>query len=92
LQLTYLPTSISEEITLPITGSIIWRHDNDWILNTASSYDEETYNAVCQKVLRSVLLPSITDDVRRILSGFTQKLIIQTLHCIHNLTYFNLNI
>jgi hypothetical protein len=86
-----LPIHISEDLTLiiRIIDIIAWYDPNNIrIFKVSSSYDEEEYNAVCRNMLRSVLLASTTHyDTTHISSRFVQKIIIQTMESVSNLTF-----
>jgi hypothetical protein len=89
--LTSLPMQVSEDISSAVVRKIIDTisdYDMQYKdLQVAATYDEEQYNTVCRNIVRSVLCSSIREyDTSEILSSFAQKLVIETLDRLHNLT------
>jgi hypothetical protein len=70
------------------TVTVITNYDDScYELKWAMWYQEEMHNAVCVKILGAVLLSNTTEyETKRMSSSFAQKLIIQTLDCVPNLT------
>ncbi|PNF15669.1 hypothetical protein B7P43_G14262 [Cryptotermes secundus] len=76
-------TLILKETIAVITNS----YDSCNDLNLAPWNQNEMHNSVCVKILRTVLLSNTTEyEMKHIYSSFTQRLIIQTLDCVPELT------
>jgi hypothetical protein len=89
--LTFLPMQVSEDISSAVVRKIIDTisdYDRQYKdLQVAATYDEEQYNTVYRNIVRSVLCSSIRQyNTTEISSSFAQKLVIETLDGLHNLT------
>ncbi|XP_023724907.1 uncharacterized protein LOC111874023 [Cryptotermes secundus] len=89
--LTSLPTDILQLLATHIIRRIInmiAQYDETCCeLKDAFWYDEDYHDSVCSKILNAVLFPCTrVYYMKDITSGFAQKLIVQTLACVPNLT------
>jgi hypothetical protein len=89
--LTALPIEVSKLLAPLIINEFISiisvYYGMSYVLKHASWYDEDTHMNVCAKMLKAVLLNCTTEyDTKNIYYSFVQKLIIQTLDCVPELT------
>lgn len=90
--LTTLPIQVSADISYAVFRNIIntiAKYDSKYKSlkrQDFSAYDEQ-YNTACINIVRSVLCPSISYyDTTQMLSSFAQKLVIETLDSLNNLS------